>query len=408
MRPPLSSPRLVAVSGLVLQVGGRDRFVARASLSCAPIAELDADHLRVLAAFAEARTVAEAQDDLSADLDEADVELRVDALLGWGLLRFSGLGHGVAGGFGRIGAHLPMVADAARVSAYASAIAAHAPGRRVAELGCGSGILSALAARAGARSVWAVDETDIVEVARPFLAENNIHNVIIAQGSSYVMAPPEPVELLIHELFGTDPLEEGVLQSIRDARDRWLAPGGRLLPLGFSLRAAVYGGPDWEAVPPMAERLRAALDPLGLHPGPLLPAARGGLARRPEGGLRPPAPTAQLSAELDLLHVDLMDDRALPEGELRVPVPIERSGEARAVLVWFEVALDEQRRLSTAPSGPSTHWGWQVYDLPFVLAAKAGERWSLRLRLRTRDGLEALELLELHPEAAEAAASRGA
>jgi hypothetical protein len=400
MRTPLASPRLVAVSGLVLQVGGRDRFTARASLSCAPLAELDADHLRVLAAFAEARTVEDVQDDLNPELDEAEVELRVDALLGWGLLRFEGLGHGVAGGFGRIGAHLPMVADAARVHAYAETIAVHAPGRRVAELGCGSGILSALASKAGARSVWAVDETDIVEVARPFLAANNVTNVIIEQGSSYVMGPPEPVELLIHELFGTDPLEEGVLQSIRDARDRWLAPGGRLLPLGFTLRAAAYGGPDWEALPPMADRLRAALDPLGLQPGPLLPAARGGLSRRPEGGLRAPPDSARLSEVIDLLHVDLMDDRALTEGELRAPLTVRRAGELRAMLVWFEVELDEERRLSTDPAGPTTHWGWQVYDLPYVLNAKQGDVWSLRFRLRTRDGLEALELLELHPSRA--------
>jgi hypothetical protein len=70
------------------------------------------------------------------------------------------------------------------------------------------------------------------------------------------------------------------------------------------------------------------------------------------------------------------------------------------VLVWFEIELDASRRLSTGPQAPSTHWGWQVYDLPAPIQGRAGAALELEVAVRTRDGLEAVELLALRPPTA--------
>ena len=72
-----------------------------------------------------------------------------------------------------------MVSDEVRVSAYARAIAAVVrPGDVVLDLGCGIGIFAVLAARAGARRVYAVDETDVVHYAKRVVAENGVESAV--------------------------------------------------------------------------------------------------------------------------------------------------------------------------------------------------------------------------------------
>jgi len=400
---PWPGARLRTTPGLVLQLDGAGGWLARHSVSTTAVPGLRLDHLRALQALTGGGDAAALAAALAADggplLDEDTLDEVIDDALGHGLLGVEGHAHGVAGGFALASAQLPMVADAVRVAAYGAAITAHAPGLRVAELGCGTGILSATAARAGAASVWACDEADVIEIARALIAENGLADKVeLVQGRSFAIAPPAPVDLLIHELFGTDPLEESVLDTIRDVRDRWLAPGGRLLPRGFTVWAAAYGGAGFDAVQPLPARLTAALAPLGLRPGPLL-AAADRPARRPEGGLKPPPPAARRGAPVALLEVDLHAEAPLPAGPRRHLLRLDGDGPVEAILVWFEIALDEERRLSTGPAGLPTHWGWQVHDLPAVIDGHDGDLLELEVEVCTEDGLEAVRLRALRPAA---------
>ena len=51
-------------------------------------------------------------------------------------------------------------------------------GKIVLDVGCGSGILSMMAARAGAAQVIAVDNSSVITVARRIVAENNLQDTI--------------------------------------------------------------------------------------------------------------------------------------------------------------------------------------------------------------------------------------
>lgn len=74
-----------------------------------------------------------------------------------------------------------MIQDKVRTATYASFILSNPSlfqDAVVLDVGCGTGILSLFAARAGARRVLAVDASDIAEKAEKIVKENELESVI--------------------------------------------------------------------------------------------------------------------------------------------------------------------------------------------------------------------------------------
>ena len=392
MLPP--TLRLRALPGLVFQIEAPGVFVARGSLSRAPAKGLLAEHIRVLGAFALERSLEEVCDALDDLLSPDEVEAHVADLLEGGLLLVEGTAFGVESGFGRLDAHVPMVADLARVYAYATAIAREAPGRRVAELGCGSGILTTLAARAGATHVWACDETDIIEVAERVVADNGVADrVTLVRGSSLDLTPPVPVDVLVHEIFGVDPFDEGVLQALADARTRWLAPGGRLVPDRLRIVGCGVGGARWRDGAAQRENVETVIATLGLRLDPILEGARQ-LSQHPTGGTLVPAPEELRVPKALLLDLDLTGPIET-EATWQVRLPAFAEGEVDALLVWMEIPMGEGAVLSTGPFDRRTSWGWLQYDLPGPVAVGPDRPLEILLARGTQDGLDRMEVRQV-------------
>jgi ribosomal protein L11 methyltransferase len=100
-------------------------------------------------------------------------------------------------------------------------------GRRVVDLGTGSGVLAMAAALAGAADVRGLDtDRDAVEAAERSAALNQLPGAVqFAVGD--VAAPDAPAEVVLANLTGA--------MLIRDAGHlaRWVAPGGSLVVSGF-------------------------------------------------------------------------------------------------------------------------------------------------------------------------------
>lgn len=74
-----------------------------------------------------------------------------------------------------------MIQDSVRTSTYASFILQNPELFRdaiVLDVGCGTGILSLFAARAGAKRVIAVDASDIAKKARKIVETNGLEDII--------------------------------------------------------------------------------------------------------------------------------------------------------------------------------------------------------------------------------------
>jgi SAM-dependent methyltransferase len=386
-----------ASRGAVFQLDADGQFLVLPTPTAAPIFGVTLDHLTVLNAFSHPSTIPGAHKRLSLQPLEPPIEALIDDLMSWGLLTVHNTSRGLTGGFGHIESHIPMVADTHRVLAYAEAIRAHVPGRMVAELGCGTGVLSLIAAQAGARSVWAVEESDIATVAEELLDDHcRQGRARVVRANSFDVTPPEPVDVLVHELFGVDPLDENILRIIDDARRRWLKPGGRLLPMGFSIRACAVGGPSWrdgptarQKIQQLAEELQLDLDPI-LHAGAKMP------IRRIDPPIARPTPDELLSHPCTVVEIDLR----VPSGSVEHPehrLTIQRDGDVGAILMWFDIQLDERRTLSASPFSAPTHWHWQVWDLPEIIPVSPGQSLVLRLSLQAVDGCPQVELIDVVP-----------
>ncbi len=94
------------------------------------------------------------------------------------------------------------------------------------------------AARAGARHVYAIEASDIADIAAEVFEANGVADrVTLLRGWSTQVELPESATLFVSELIGSDPLEEDLLELTLDARRRLLAPGARFIPHRLELFA---------------------------------------------------------------------------------------------------------------------------------------------------------------------------
>ncbi|MEQ1639915.1 MAG: 50S ribosomal protein L11 methyltransferase [Novosphingobium sp.] len=141
--------------------------------------------------------------------------------------------------------HLPMLHDHARNSAYAAALMRLAPGKRVLDIGTGSGLLAMIAARAGASHVYACErEPRLAETATRIVAANGLSDRItvlpVASGELDRDTDLDGgVDLVLSEVFSASLLEEGVIPSLADARVRLCRPGAKFLPADAEIRVAL-------------------------------------------------------------------------------------------------------------------------------------------------------------------------
>ncbi|RPA66618.1 methyltransferase domain-containing protein [Cyclobacteriaceae bacterium YHN15] len=129
--------------------------------------------------------------------------------------------------------HIRMLNDFHRTKSFQEAILKTVKkGDIVLEIGMGTGILSATAALAGAKHVYAIERThNMPKFARKFFEKNGVlEKITILEGDSINIDLPEKADVLISEIIGNDPLGEDILRTFQDAVRRFLKPKAKLIP----------------------------------------------------------------------------------------------------------------------------------------------------------------------------------
>jgi type I protein arginine methyltransferase len=136
-------------------------------------------------------------------------------------------------GYSHMGIHETMLRDTARTQAYADALLANSSllqGKVVLDVGCGTGILSMLAARAGAKKVIGVDMSSILRTSQKVIERNGFGDRIeLVRGRIEEIVLPleegELVDIIVSEWMGYGLYFENMLPAVMFARDRYLRRG---------------------------------------------------------------------------------------------------------------------------------------------------------------------------------------
>jgi protein arginine N-methyltransferase 3 len=135
--------------------------------------------------------------------------------------------------------HYEMLSDRIRTDSYRDAILKNSnyfEGKYVLDIGCGTGILSLFAAKAGAELVVAVDQSDIIYHAMDIVRENRLNHKIKFIKSKVESIDftehnlPQKYDIIISEWMGYFLLFEGMLDTILFARNNLLNESGILMP----------------------------------------------------------------------------------------------------------------------------------------------------------------------------------
>ncbi|ESO83944.1 hypothetical protein LOTGIDRAFT_108121 [Lottia gigantea] len=239
----------------------------------------------------------------------------------------------------------------------------------VLDVGCGTGILSMFAVKAGASHVIGVDQSEIIYQAMDIVRENGLENKItLLKGRlEDVELPYKQVDIIISEWMGYFLLFESMLDTVLVARDRYLKPGGMVFPdiCTISVTAIsdfklynkdvlfwddVYGFKMTclksevikEACVDIIKNDTVVTDPCVLK-------------------------------TIDVSDCQLSDLQFKSEFNLTMT----RDGEITAFIgyfnIYFQKHLSQPVEFSTGPEATPTHWKQTVFLLPKPLSLKKGE-----------------------------------
>jgi type I protein arginine methyltransferase len=271
-------------------------------------------------------------------------------------------------GYGR------MVADETRVNAYARALEKVVrPGCTVLDIGTGTGVFAMHAVRLGARRVYAVEPANAIDTARELAQLNGVADRIeFHQDLSLRVTLPERVDVIVADLRGVLPAYQRIVATMADARERFLAPGGTLIPR----RDTLYAAP--------LEAEEAWTD----HAGPesvlgfdYRPVRRHTSGRWTRGLFR----STQLLAEPR--EWGAIDYRTAVEADIGGPVEwtVARAGTAHGLAVWFHADLAEGVAFHTGPDAV-TVYQTALFPWPEPVALAAGDRVYATLSARLAGG----------------------
>jgi protein arginine N-methyltransferase 7 len=268
--------------------------------------------------------------------------------------------------------HFPMMADGARNDAYDEALRRAAPGRRVLDIGSGSGLLAMMAARAGAASVTTCEVVPaIAAAAREIIQANGFGESITAHAmrSDQLEVGREMAEranLLVTETFSSGLLTEAVLPTIEHARSHLLTPDAVVIPRRAGAVGYLVGG---EAIEAQASAYRVSGFDLSLFNRFATTKFALHLDRFPHN---------VLSDDFEIFDFDLMQSH-FPAARRSISVSASRPGRCIGVAQWLRLELDAETTYANRPAANAGANGWMhvVYRFPEPVELKVGDEVRL-------------------------------
>jgi len=271
--------------------------------------------------------------------------------------------------------HPRMLNDARRNDAFERAIriALEKESRqaRVLDIGTGSGLLSMMAARAGATNIDTCERVSVIaEAAEQIIAANHLQDRIrVIHKSSHELSVghdlEERADILISEIVSSDLLAEGVLDTFQDAHARLIRPNATIIPQAATAFGCLAESAVLHKYAFVADVSGFDLSPFTALSPPRLPVHGTMTSWR------------RLSDDFEIVRIDLTAPAFEPELH-KIAITVAADGEAVGVIQWISLDLADSVKFSNHPGG-SFDGGWLqiLHTFPRPISVAMGERLEL-------------------------------
>ncbi|KAI9638054.1 S-adenosyl-L-methionine-dependent methyltransferase [Dioszegia hungarica] len=277
-----------------------------------------------------------------------------------------------ADSYAHFGIHEEMLKDSVRTLSYRNAIMQNPhlfKGKTVLDVGCGTGILSMFASKAGAKLVIGIDMSNILDQAEKIVRANGFdeNQIVLIKGKlEDIELPVKEVDIIISEWMGYFLLYESMLDTVLLARDKYLAPGGLLFPDKATIFLAAIEDQDYKE-----EKINFWEDVYGFDYSCIKDIA-----------LREPLVDcvelrSVVTQPCAIKHIDIA---TATKEDLTFKVPFElkatRNDYIHAFLGWFDISFScchKPINFSTGPQAKYTHWKQTVFYTTETLTVSEGE-----------------------------------
>ncbi|KAM4018080.1 protein arginine N-methyltransferase 3 [Anomaloglossus baeobatrachus] len=285
------------------------------------------------------------------------------------------------GSYGHFGIHEDMLKDTVRTESYRNFMYQNPDifkDKVVLDVGCGTGILSMFAAKAGAKQVYGVDQSEIIYQAMDIIRLNKLEDRIslIKGRIEEIDLPVEKVDIIISEWMGYFLLFESMLDSVIYAKDKYLHAGGAVYPDRCSISVVALCDPEKHT-----GKLTFWDDVYGFNMScmkkAVLPEAIVEVVN-PDTMISEPSVIKDINCQTTAVKdLDFCADFSLP---------IKRDGACTAVAGYFDMFFEKDCHppvaFSTGPTCTKTHWKQTVFLLEKPVAVSAGKTLDGKITVR--------------------------
>ncbi|XP_074280702.1 putative protein arginine N-methyltransferase 1.2 [Silene latifolia] len=273
--------------------------------------------------------------------------------------------------YSHFGIHEEMLKDVVRTKTYQNVIYKNdflIKDKVVLDVGAGTGILSLFCAKAGAKHVYAVECSDMADMAKQIVESNGFANVItVLKGKIEEIDLPVPkVDIIISEWMGYFLLYENMLNTVLYARDKWLVGDGVIFPDIASLYLTAIEDADYKE-----DKIEYWNNVYGFNMSCI----------RKQAILEPLVDTVDQNQIVTNCHLlKTMDISKMSPGDASFTAPFklvaERTDYIHALVAYFDVSFTKCHKplgFSTGPRSRATHWKQTVLYLEDVISICEGE-----------------------------------
>jgi hypothetical protein len=264
-----------------------------------------------------------------------------------------------------------MLKDKVRMRLYQKAIAETIKkGDIVVDIGTGSGILALLAVRAGAKRVYAIEQTAIIEEAKKIARHNTGGGkIVFIKNRSDKVKLSEKVDVVVSELMGSFGIEENLYHFQVDARDRFLKSGGKLIPSWLELYLVpVESGRMYNELTSIWSSNFYGCDFSFLK----AEATSQHYVKDCSCNVRFLAPPVKLA------YLDFWGSTEITK-KLECKITATKNGTLHGLVGFFKAGLSSHTVVSNSPRKPATHWKQVFFPTQNYVRIKKGDKLDCRI-----------------------------